>query len=455
MIGSRRIGRALCATIPLVITNDRKDTLDTFYTTNWQDYSKCSKDKLFNANKMASEEYEKLKGECDDSLLKFHTKCNNELSDQIEQLLTPANIKDNRLLLEIIKISKIKINVDRFVKVSNLDESYKNYQILFKYDLVNDKDYKDYFAKVLKNEMELSCKQGQTISIKKYRKQYPLLKATVRKVFFSVAEKNRLSNCDLTDLRNFINYKKVEKNWSKKYYDYYDFDHNEDNEKNENEYSAIRDYVYRLIEQKMENLFADAIASGDKNRIIETIELLRKNTIDVNIVTLARELKDPQIIDYFVSELLQYKILSSYKITDVDTTLPQGAVFNAGCSDPLHKRFYQLLFLSTYFDNTILTNHIIKHPDIKLYLTGSNFEYFCEKYMKYSYENDDYTTFAKYCCMLENFEKYKTFLKLITVRCRNKFTQKNNLLELYGTHKNNPCHKSFLRFIMKGKNDII
>ena len=85
MIKNPRLNPLLCGFIPLFNYKKSNDP-DVFDIGKlWPDYIKCSQEKLLQANKVSSSEYNKLKIYCADSLQKFEIKRKNEIKLQLKK----------------------------------------------------------------------------------------------------------------------------------------------------------------------------------------------------------------------------------------------------------------------------------------------------------------------------------------------------------------------------------
>ena len=471
MIKNLRLNPLLYGFIPLfscpLTTNSKKDKYNTQKL--WPDYKKCSRDSLLNANKISADEYMKLKTYCDDSLLKFQKKCDDEeklrlekstmcdiyklngkvpreqivykiikdeldrvltlndindikklinfinynslateinyhstkllkiIEDRLEKILISNNVGELKKLVEFLKsnnlIDKIKYDFTKFLKINNLDDSYLYFKILSDSGKATIDDYKNIFANLLKKDMEFKCKNRQKISLDKYKKKYLRLSTVVELVFVEVAKKN-IKCCDLREI----------------------------------EILAHSAFYKKLLAQKIEQLIIDAMANDD---IITMIDLINNHLEKISLSLLAKKLNNKYVIDHLLNNIVK-KERKSFTTGELYNKILQEYIISSKYAETA---ITLLFFMSCYYGDDALVNCIINFEPLQV-SKYYRYDFFdgCRQIIKGSYLNDDYDLFVKYSNMLKKFPDYTTLFTLIQINNDKTFEQKNNYLELIGTH---------------------
>jgi hypothetical protein len=318
------------------------------------------------------------------------------LRDQLENKISPLDIGKNIKLFELAKEFKIEVDFSRFLKVKSLDESYANYKLLSNYVSID--IYKDHFATLLMADMKLKCKQGSKLSLKKYTTKYPLLAVIVELIFCEVAKDN-IKNCDLSELSEVFK-------------------------------TSGQKVFNELKTKKINDLLYDSIVNDD---IFTAIDLINEYLDELDLSTLSSQLTNPYLIDYLIKKILDK---SDFVFTNKNFKMNISAYIQQPVRQNFTYCFYTyniclLLLSSIVGDNVFLTDYIMGHELSRMYLTNGCFKYYCSQFMAYSYANDNFSTFEKYCLALKKFDNFKEFCRKIEGNNGEKFIQKNNLLDLF------------------------
>ena len=420
MIKNPRLNPLLCGFIPLFNYKKSNDP-DVFDIGKlWPDYIKCSQEKLLQANKVSSSEYNKLKIYCADSLQKFEIKRKNEIKlqlkkstmsdiyklndklpneqdvytiieNELDKIFISNNISEFKKIITFISCnginSKIKYDFEKFLKINNLNDWCLYYEILSDIRNITQID-KDHFANLLKRDMESKCKNNKKISIEEYKTESPILCKIVEMVFCEVGKKN-IRYCDLKEIEILLP---------------------------------------SLVKQKVEQLFIDALLEDD---IITMIDLINKHFDKINLSVVAKKLTNRYVIDYLLTEIIKYDLHRTFTIGE--SCKIHTADYYKGSA---HEAIALLLFMSCNYENNVLTDYMINFKPLREseFFTRDYHTYYCKQIIKDLYQNDSYESFVKYSNMLRAFPNYKHYFTQISVIYGNGFEQKNNYLELIGTH---------------------
>ena len=161
------------------------------------------------------------------------------------------------------------------------------------------------------------------------------------------------------------------------------------------------------------------------------IDLINKHFDKINLSVVAKKLTNRYVIDYLLTEIIKYDLHRTFTIGE--SCKIHTADYYKGSA---HEAIALLLFMSCNYENNVLTDYMINFKPLREseFFTRDYHTYYCKQIIKDLYQNDSYESFVKYSNMLRAFPNYKHYFTQISVIYGNGFEQKNNYLELIGTH---------------------
>ena len=319
---------------------------------------------------------------CSQNNLLIANKKSVEEYTKLRTYCTDSLLKFRQNTNDEIKIQLQLKNPNEFSKspINDLDYAYSHYKTL-SLDNVATLESKNHFIQLLKLDMESNCKSNKKISFENYKKKYSFFPGIVELVYLEVGEKYiRCIDMDIDEIIKLSS---------------------------------------RLAIIKINYLFADALF---KNDTYIMHNLINKYYEFIYLSTIAKKLKNKYLIDVYFNKFSD-KPHYNFSCGEISEQIYVSANKRI---DVIEAR-QLLLFASCYYNNTSMME----------YMTGLKAPHFLSRDINYyvgaiafSYQNDDYDLFVKYCTVLQKFPDYTKFFCSIRINTGSNFQQKNNYLEL-------------------------